>query len=174
MSGTGETGARWYVVRTHARQEQKALFHLRSQGFEVYLPQFLKRRRHARKTDYVKTPLFPRYMFVRLDLGQMRWRPVLSTIGVSHLVGNDGRPSAVPVGLVEDIRAHEGPDGTVPAPVDVPFEDGQAVRIESGAFASQVGFFKCLAENDRVALLLDMLGRKIEVRVPVDAVSAFS
>ena len=43
----------WYVVQTHAIAEMKASMHLGRQGFEVYLPRFLKRRRHARRVEIV-------------------------------------------------------------------------------------------------------------------------
>lgn len=86
----------WYVVQTHARAERKAAFHLERQGFTVYLPQYLKRWRHARKTEMRRAPLFPRYLFVTMDMAQARWRAIRSTIGVSALVCNGERPAPVP------------------------------------------------------------------------------
>ena len=41
---------RWYVAQTHVHADQKATFHLGRQGFQVYLPRYTKRRRHARRT----------------------------------------------------------------------------------------------------------------------------
>ena len=38
-------GSRWYVVQTHVNAEVKAAANLERQGFAVYLPRFLKRRR---------------------------------------------------------------------------------------------------------------------------------
>ena len=43
---------RWYVVQTQVNGELKAAQNLVRQGFEVYLPRYLKRRRHARKIDF--------------------------------------------------------------------------------------------------------------------------
>ncbi len=40
----------WYVVHTHPRGERLAAVNLRRQGLDAYLPQYLKRRRHARRT----------------------------------------------------------------------------------------------------------------------------
>jgi len=37
----------WYAVQTQPNAEMKAVAHLARQDFEVYLPRFLKRRRHA-------------------------------------------------------------------------------------------------------------------------------
>jgi len=78
--------SRWYVVQTQPHSERKASFHLVRQGFQTYLPQYLKRRRHARRTETVPAPLFPRYLFVLFDIATQSWRPIRSTIGVNHLV----------------------------------------------------------------------------------------
>ena len=46
----------WCAVQTHVCAEDKAAFHLRRQGYEVFLPKHLKRRRHARRVDWVPRP----------------------------------------------------------------------------------------------------------------------
>ena len=55
---------KWYAVHTHVRGELLASVNLLRQGFTVYLPQCIAKRRHARRTEIVKNPLFPRYLFV--------------------------------------------------------------------------------------------------------------
>ena len=65
-------GARWYVVQTQVNGEVKAAQNLLRQGFEIYLPRYLKRRRHARKVDFAAKPLFPRYLFVAIDVAAQR------------------------------------------------------------------------------------------------------
>ena len=77
---------RWFVVRTHPNGEFKALAHILRQGFDGYLPRYVKRRRHARKTENVQKPLFPGYLFVGMDPERARWRALNSTVGVSELI----------------------------------------------------------------------------------------
>ncbi len=57
----------WHVVQVHVHAEAKAQMHLARQGFETYLPRYLKRRRHARRTDTVAAPLYPSYLFVTFN-----------------------------------------------------------------------------------------------------------
>ena len=64
----------WYVVQTKVNAEAKAGRNLIRQGFEIYLPRYLKRRSHARKIEKVAAPLFPRYLFVSVDMAKQRWR----------------------------------------------------------------------------------------------------
>ena len=171
---TIETTKRWFVVQTQARAEAKALYNLRRQGFEAYLPQYLKRRRHARRTDVVPAPLFPRYMFVRMDPSRTQWRPIRSTIGVTDLVCTGNRPAPVPDGIVEDIQSRQNDNGFVVVKPASHFKKGEAVFIVAGALADHQGLFECATDEERVVLLLDLLGRKVRVEVPLEDLSAFA
>ena len=161
---------RWYVAETHPHAEAKALHHLERQGFVAYLPQYAKLRRHARRTDEVRAPLFPRYLFVRIDVARAAWRAIRSTVGVARLVSQGGAPAPVPDGIVEEIRERENARGLV---VMAPrYRPGEKLRILTGAFADQVGLFECASDEHRVVLLLEMLGRKLAVRVPEETVAS--
>ena len=95
---------RWFLAHTLPKSEWKAELHLGAQGFRTYLPQIRKTIRHARQLRTVRAPLFPRYLFVTLDLERDRWLSVRSTVGVSSLfTTQDGRPVPVPVGIVESL-----------------------------------------------------------------------
>lgn len=159
---------RWYVVRTHARAEAKAVFNLQRQAFKTYLPQYLKRRRHARRTDWVPAPLFPGYLFVAMDPEITQWRPVRSTIGVAELICDGNRPTPVPVGIVEDIRARQNEQGFVVVKTASEFVPGEKVTVAAGAMADHVGLFEKMTDEQRVVLLLDLLGRKVRVELALE------
>ena len=84
---------RWFVAKTRPNGEQKALFHLRRQGFDVYLPQFVRRISHARRISWQPRPLFPSYLFVAMSEAQQRWRAINSTIGISRRHGGSQIPN---------------------------------------------------------------------------------
>src|ERR1700733_391453 len=108
---TETSGAHWYVVQTQVNSEVKAAQNLVRQGYEIYLPRYMKRRRHARKIDFVAKPLFPRYLFVAVNKAAQRWRSIQSTFGVSHLVTNGNEPAIVPQAIVSSLRAREDAKG---------------------------------------------------------------
>ena len=166
------TGARWYVVQTQVNGEAKAAENLRRQDYAIYLPRYLKRRRHARKVDFIAKPLFPRYMFVAIDIATQRWRSVQSTVGVSRLVTNGDEPAAVPEGVVNALRAREDAKGFVNMDAGPAFAPGDKVRVLAGAFIDNAGLFHGMADHDRVSILLDMLGRKVRVLLDADLVAA--
>lgn len=163
---------RWHVVQTKPNAEARALANLRHQGFEVYLPRFRKWRRHARKAQIVAAPLFPGYLFVRLDAARERWRMVMSTFGVSALVCRGGAPAPVPEGIVEAIMAREDSQEFVDLTRQAAFKPGDAVRVVAGPFADCLAQFQGLSASERVILLLDILGRKLRVEVTSDSVTA--
>lgn len=165
-------GSRWYVVQTQPNAERKAATHLVRQRFETYLPRYLKRRRHARRVDIVPAALFPRYMFVAVDLATQRWRAIHSTIGVARLVCNGEVPAPVPLGIVEQLKAGEDASGFIPLDTRPRFAPGDKIRVLDGVFSTCLGLIDSVTDRERVAILLDLLGRKVRVVLDADFIAA--
>lgn len=169
---TATAAKSWYVVQTQPNAERKAVFNLDRQGYQTYLPQYLRRRRHARRIEHVRSPLFPRYLFVAIDMASQRWRTIQSTIGVSRLVCNGDMPAPVPTHVVEQLRAREDGQGCIRLQQRLKFSPGDKVRVQDGVFESCLGLFEGLTDGERVAILLDLLGRKVRVFIDADFVTA--
>jgi transcriptional antiterminator RfaH len=135
--------------------------HLEAQGFRPFLPYIQKTIRHARQLRTVRAPLFPRYMFLILDLGRDRWLSVRGTVGVSSLFTSEERPVPVPNGVVEDLIART--DEANLTLFDAGLTTGQPVRILSGPFADFVGTLERLDAAGRVRVLLTMMGTAVPV-----------
>src|SRR5262245_31064997 len=160
---------RWFLVHTQPKSENKAEWHLHAQGFRTYLPRIVKTVRHARQLRTVKAPLFPRYLFIILDLTRDRWLSVRSTVGVSRVFAHqDGRPVPVPAGIVETLIEHS--DGNV-ARLDSRLRAGESVRLLSGAFAGFVGTLERLDDTGRVLVLLEMMGAIVPLTTHRSALS---
>jgi transcriptional antiterminator RfaH len=162
----------WYLVQTHPHAEAKAALNLRRQGFQCYLPRYARKRRHAGRTDFVAAPLFPRYLFVGIDLSAQRWRSILSTVGVSRLVCFGDTPAKVPGPVVDGLIAMHDPRGCVQLPTRPQLRPGDEVCIANGPFASHLGLVEGMSDERRVAILLDLLGRKVRVLIDIGAIAA--
>jgi len=162
---------RWYVVQTRPQAEVRAAQHLANQDFEAWLPEFRKTIRHARKTQSVRRPLFPRYLLVRADLEADRWRSILGTAGVVGLVGGDP-PTPIADQVVEALRARCDEEGLVRIDPALGLSQGQAVRIAEGPLADLEGIFLDIDDRARVAILLSLMGREIRVTVDAGSVEA--
>ena len=161
---------RWYAVYTKPRLEVWAGNNLRQRGFEVYLPQCARRRSHARKIELVRAALFSRYLFLRADLACCA-RPLINTApGVVGLVAFGEMPAPVPDAVVAEIRGRENDDGLVPLADSRNLKPNDKLKIVDGALSDVVGLFVQATDDDRVILLLNLLGRQVRARLPISAV----
>ena len=164
----------WYAVYTHPRGEAIAVENLLRQGFDVFFPRYLKRRSHARRIENVPAPLFPRYIFISFDANDAGWRVVRSTRGVVDLVRNGLEPTPVPGAIVEEIRKRQDEQGFVVLVRHIKLGRGDKIRIDAGPFADYEAIFETMRDNERVVALLQLMGRKVVVNVPVTAVTPVS
>jgi transcriptional antiterminator RfaH len=162
----------WFVVHTQPCKESVAQKHLSEQGFDAYLPKFKKTRRHARKVEEVLAPLFPRYLFVGIDLEVDAWRSVQGTRGVSYLLVRDNQPAVVPSRIIQGLKNQENAEGLLPVDSMALFTKGEKVRVLEGAFKDYVAVFEKMDDKQRVQLLLSCLGREVNVYLPSYAVEA--
>jgi len=160
----------WYVVYTKVNSEAMALEHLRRQNYTAYLPKYQKWRRHARRREWVARPLFPRYLFVALDIAEQRWRPILSTVGVCDVLRRGDLPAPVPTGLIEEIQERERDNATESHSPLSCLREGDEVLVINGPFADLVGRIHNIADRERVCLLLNLLGRQVKTCLSGDIV----
>ena len=169
---TPDAGTRWYAVQSQIHAEPKAALHLERQGFGVYLPRYLKSRRHARRVDTVAAPLFPRYLFVSVDTATQRWHSIKSTIGVTRVVSNGDVPAVVSPSIISGLKNREDPRGFVQLESRRRFTAGEKVRVIDGAFSECLGLFEAVSGHDRAAILLELLGRKVRVILHSEGIEA--
>lgn len=162
---------RWYLIYTKPKQEHIASDNLINQNFEVYLPllEHLKRRRN--KNVLVTEPLFPRYLFIQLDLGNENISTIRSTFGVSKLVSFGVKPAPVPIGFVESLQDAEDAQKRVHISDDHHLKLGDTIEILNGPFAGHITKIHALKGADRVCVLLDILGSENRIELPSDTVT---
>lgn len=160
----------WYAVQTQPRRELRAAEELRRQGYDVFVPAYRKRRSHARRITTVPTALFPGYLFVSLVPSQP-WRAINGTVGVVRIVGSGDAPAPIATDVVEGLMARRDADGFVALRPRHDFAPGDRVRVCGGTFEDALGLYEGLRDADRVAILLDILGRRVRVTLPLDAIA---
>jgi transcriptional antiterminator RfaH len=126
-----EPVSRWCVVQTHVGAGAKAAANFDRQGFAVYLPRYLKRRSLPRRVDTVGRALFPRYLFVALDVSAQRWSAIQSTLGVSHLVWWGGQPASVEPGVIRARKDGRGFINVGRRPTFIPGDKAGSSRARS-------------------------------------------
>lgn len=89
----------WFAVHTKARHEKKVDRALTEKNVETFLPQRKVVSQWKDRKKKVLLPLFPGYLFVRIDPGDRY--DVLNTAGVVRILGNGGVPVPVPPEEIE-------------------------------------------------------------------------
>lgn len=143
----------WSVVQTESQRERVAAQFLRSGGYDVYLPRILVKRRAV--------PLFPGYLFI--SIVEHWWAARWSVAVVKMLMNSEGTPARVPDNVVEKIRRQEGNDGLVRLPKAKGITRGDKMRILRGSFAGQLAIFEEMNGDERVCVLLELMGRAVPV-----------
>ena len=153
-----EAGLRWYLIRTKPRKETVVEKRIRDLGLEAFLPWLRTRRRIGSRYQWILVPLFPSYLFCRLDLflsgKAARYAP-----GVKDFVKFGNRIAEVEEEVVKALqdRCPEGVSEIKPHP----FRVGEAVMIKEGPFAGLEAIFEREMDgSERVAILLETLGRQ--------------
>lgn len=160
---TDQRDAAWYLLQSKPHQEQRALENLRNQGFECFLPLYLRERLRRGKREKVEEPLFPRYLFVRLDSIVSNWNVLRSTYGVTNIVRFGEQPARVPDAVIEAIARRQQACEQI-------FQPGDQVLINAGAFAGLQGVFEQNDGDARVLILMELMDKQQRLSFPVDAV----
>jgi transcriptional antiterminator RfaH len=157
---------RWYLVHCKPRQDKRASENLERQGFHCYSPaRRVEKLRYGRK-QVLAEPLFPGYLFIRLDRVNDNWHPIRSTRGVNGIVRFNGDPLPVQDEVIEQIRARlEGAAAQEPY-----LQPGERVQITEVAFSRLEAIFLANDGEERVAVLLSLLQREQERTFPLSCV----
>lgn len=160
----------WYVVRTQTLAEMRAAQQLNNQGFETYVPRYRKERRHARKVDIVLRPLFPGYLFVKIDQNHQQWRSINGTVGVISLVRLGSELTSIDEMIISSLKDREDETGVVSLATQG-LQKGDNVLVNEGPFTDLVGILEETDDKKRAILLLDLMGRKVRVTARLESLT---
>ena len=166
MSPNYVSARRWHLAFTKPAAEEVAKTHLERQGYSVYLPRV--QQKYLRRGKWIDriTALFPRYVFVQLDAAMQSLAPIRSTVGVTSVVRFGVDYTIVPDRIVCELVANEDPETKLhKLRISSWFKPGSAVRIAKGALSGLEGIFESEDANERVTVLLNLLGRETRVKV---------
>lgn len=171
LQATDATQAKWYAVRTKPRQESRAVAHLNNQGYQVYLPHTWQNRRRQGKWQRSKEVLFPGYLFIYVDPAQQSIAPIRSTQGVIDLVRIGSQLVAIDAGIIRHIQHSESLQANEPTSPARQLTTGDPVFIVSGPLAGITAAFQMAQSDQRVMVLVNLLGGLKSLSVEMDQLS---
>jgi transcription antitermination factor NusG len=152
---------RWFALRVKSRREKVVAMMAQNKGFEEFLPLYQSRRRWSDRLQSVELPLFPGYLFCRLN--PQHRLPLLTIPGVLHFVGIGKIPA--PIEDVEIAALQTAArSGLLTEPW--PFlEIGQRVRLDEGPLAGLEGILVGTSKPERIVVSVTLLKRSVAVSI---------
>lgn len=151
----------WFAIRVKPKHEERTALALRQKGYEEFLPTRRERRQWADRWKEIRAPLFPGYLFCRIDIAQRL--PVLTIPGVLHIVGTGKCP--VPISD-EEVAAIQTVTASGCWLEDWPYLDaGERIVLVDGPLKNVEGILISHAGQDRLVVSVDLLQRSVAVAV---------
>ena len=160
----------WFCVRTKPKNEHIAAAHLRDlESVDVFCPRVRFKRQRGQRSMWVTEALFPGYVFAKFN-----WFNQLKAVnysnGVTGIVKFGENWPIIDDHIIEDWQAAMGEDELAVCE-ELP-EPGEDILITEGAFTGSIAeVVKVSNSKKRVAVLMDFLGRQMQVELKPDQYS---
>ena len=157
--------SKWFLVFTKAKEEQRAKTNLENQGFQTFLPMIAFVKMNRSKSTTVE-PMFPRYLFIKLNLEKDNWTLIKSTRGVSHIVVFGQRFAEIPDRVVAHLKSGADKNDIFKQTIKrQEFEKGDTLIIAQGIFKDKEATFLSKKSKERVRILLRFVNHLITTEI---------
>lgn len=153
----------WYVLHVKPNAEYRVTEALTAQRVETFLPTI---KSHRPRPGRATTPLFPSYLFARIDFentgyGAIAWLP-----GMRRVVTIDRRPAIIEDQVIQELQGRMDAIWSQGGWLQHNLQPGDQVVIRSGPLAGLAGIFdRPTTGMQRVRILLNFLGQTRPVDV---------
>lgn len=158
----------WFALQVRSRYENIVTAHLDGKAYEWFLPLYKSRRRWSDRFKEIERPLFPGYLFCRLN--PLNRLPILTIPGVVLIVGTSKTP--IPVDETEIAAIQAAVKSGLPSQPMQFLQIGQRVRIDYGPLCGLEGILLDFRGRNHLVLSVTLLQRSIAVQVENAAVTS--
>jgi len=153
----------WFVIHTKPRDEYRVKNHFEGMEIETLLPLCENFQYSHGSMSRVINPLFPNYLFARLDL-ERHYYKVKWTRGVNRILGAGNEPIPISETVTQMLKDRMGDDNTVKLFDEL--KEGDLVQITSGPLRDLIGVFQRRSSSgERVKILLNLIGVDVPVQI---------
>ena len=160
----------WFILQFKPNSHHHAAKNLGRQGFETFLPLNDATARKASRFINYAQPLFPGYMFITFDRTDSDWLKVNNTYGVSRLVTFNSILKSIPTIFVENLRSRFDASGKL-LPTKK-FIKGEQVKVSRGPFADFIATVETYETEQRIWVLMELMGRITKMQTSPDALQS--
>ena len=157
----------WFILQFKSNSHHLAAKNLNRQGFETFLPLHDTTSRRLSRFINTSKPLFPGYMFIKFDRAESEWHKINSTYGVSRLITFNSILISIPTIFVDSLMKRYDLSGKL-LPIQK-LKKGDQVTLLTGPFANFIATVEKYEADQRIWILMDLMGRKTKIQTPSDA-----
>jgi transcriptional antiterminator RfaH len=150
----------WFILQFKSNSQHLAAKNLNRQGFETFLPLHETTSRRLSRFINTSKPLFPGYMFIKFDRAESEWHKINSTYGVSHLITFNTILKSIPTSFVDHLMKQYDLSGKL--------KKGDQVEVLKGPFANFIATVEKYEADQRIWILMDLMGGKTKIQTPLD------
>lgn len=165
----------YFVLCTEPNMERKAAAHLTGRGWKALAPEMLGRttRGHRRRKVPTKRMIFPGYLFLlfSFEIDGDRRHQIDATFGIHRFLrlGNDyAIVSHEDMAKICDIEQELLKPKQVHGPSAI-FDVGETIRVSEGPFCGLNAKIVRLDDDERITILLSLLGRAVPTKIEAEA-----
>ena len=156
----------WFVTQFKPNSHHLAIKNLTRQGFNTFLPLHETTLRKASRFKKSTKPLFPGYMFVSFDKTETEWHKINNTYGVSRLITFNSSLKSIPSTFIDTLMKRSDSSGKL-IPI-AKMQKGDKVEILKGPFANFIATVEEYESEQRIWVLMDIMGRKTKIQTLSD------
>ena len=151
----------WYLIKTKPRQESTAIINLENPEYSTYC--------HIVKINKKNMVLLPGQVFIYLDKENENWLPIRSTKCVLNFVRFGLNFAQVLDTIIKFLKANELTSKEKLNNLNR-FKSGDKIQITDGIFKNCIAIFKSSKPQERVILLMNILGQQQSITIKQESV----
>ena len=157
----------WFILQFKSNSHHQASKNLNRQGFETFLPLHDTTSRKLSRFISTAKPLFPGYMFVKFDRAESDWHKINNTYGVSCLITFNSILKSIPTIFVDSLIKRYDLSGKL-LPIQK-LKKGDQVKLLKGPFANFAATIEKYEDDQRIWVLIDLMGRKSKLQTETES-----
>ena len=152
----------WFILQFKPNSHHQAAKNLNRQGFKTFLP--LNNTTSRKLSRFINTtkPLFPGYMFIRFDIAESEWHKINNTYGVSRLITFNSKLKSIPIIFIDNLMMRYDLLGKL-LPIEK-LRKGDQVKVLEGPFADFIATVETYETEQRIWILMDLMGRNTRIQ----------
>lgn len=153
----------WTPIRTKPRQEKKLARYCAANEVPYYLPLIHKIHNYGRRTAKFSSPMFPGYVFCRID--EAAFNSLQFSNAIVYKIAMDEQSERILIHELSAIRVFERMSGSSTLEVSPELVAGTPVEVIRGPFEGVTGIVQQRKNKLMLIVSVELLGQNVAMEI---------